>query len=246
MVRTKIDFLSFKGVTAVRGGVDSVPRRCEIAGNAIARTVYQGGYEVVIDKSGLRIGAPSPYRVVVMNCLDTAWKRHAAELRSRLRRRTGQPQDVDDMMQDLYIKALRQGSRFCDVHNARAWLFEVSRNALADRLKLKREMVQLPDDLPAALPEDAPAVDNLSACLPWVLAELSPTDREVIESCDLNGLPQAVYAAQVGLHLSAAKSRLQRARRRLRAQMTIACQVKVDASGHVEGFVPRTPLEPTA
>lgn len=177
-----------------------------------------------------------------MNCLDTAWKQHAAELRSWLRHRTSQPQDVDDMMQDLYMKALRQGSRFCDVHNARAWLFEVSRNALADRLKLKREMVELPDDLPAALPQDAAPVDNLAACLPRVLSELSPTDREVIALCDLNGLPQAVYAAQVGLHLSAAKSRLQRARRRLRAQMTLACQVKMDADGHVEGFVPRPPL----
>ena len=147
------------------------------------------------------------------------------------------------MMQDLYIKALRQGGKFCDVRNARAWLFEVTRNALADRLKLKREMVELPDDLPAALPQDAPPVDNLAACLPRVLSELSPTDREVIESCDLNGMPQADYAAQVGLQLSAAKSRLQRARRRLSAQMTIACQVKMDAAGHVEGFVARPPLE---
>jgi hypothetical protein len=45
-----------------------------------------------------------------MNCLDTAWKQHAAELRSWLCHRTGQPQDVDDMMQDQYMKALRQGS----------------------------------------------------------------------------------------------------------------------------------------
>ena len=178
-----------------------------------------------------------------MNCLDTAWKQHAAELRSWLRGRMSQPQDVDDMMQDLYIKALRPGSRFCSVQNARAWLFEVSRNALADRLKLKREMVELPDDLHAALPEDASPVDNLTACLPRVLSELSPTDREAIVQCDLNGMSQADYAAQAGLHLSAAKSRLQRARRRLRVQMTVACQVKMDAGGQVEGFVPRPPFE---
>ena len=178
-----------------------------------------------------------------MNCLDSAWQQHAAELRSWLRHRIGQPQDLDDMMQDLYIKALRQGSRFCSVQNARAWLFEVSRNALADRLKLKREMVELPDDLHATLPEDPPPVDNLAACLPRVLSELSPTDREAIVLCDLNGLSQADYAGQVGLRLSAAKSRLQRARRRLRAQMTVACQVNMDAGGHVEGFVARPPLE---
>lgn len=177
-----------------------------------------------------------------MNCLDTAWKDHAPELRSWLRRRLSQPQDVDDMMQDLFMKALRQGGKFCDVHNARAWLFEVARNALADRLKLRREMVELPDDLPAAFSEEAP-VDMLTACLPRVLSELKDSDREAIVLCDLGGMPQADYAAQTGLKLSAAKSRLQRARQRLQERMTVACQVQVDETGHIEGFVPRPPLD---
>ena len=100
-----------------------------------------------------------------------------------------QPQDVDDMMQDLFIKALGQGAKFCDIANARAWLFEVARNAMADRLKVRREMVELPDDL-ASEDADHEAVDLLSACLPRVLSELSPSDREAIDLCDLEGLPR--------------------------------------------------------
>lgn len=177
-----------------------------------------------------------------MNCLDTAWKQHAPELRSWLRQRLSQPQDVDDMMQDLFMKALRQGSQFCSVTNARAWLFEVARNALADRFKIKRELVELPDDL-ATEAEDLDAVDLLTACLPRVLSELSPTDREAIALCDLEGMSQADYAKKAGLGLSAAKSRLQRARQKMRDRMTQACQVTFDGHGHVEDFVPRPPLE---
>ena len=178
-----------------------------------------------------------------MNCLETAWTSHAPELRSWLRHRLSQPQDVDDMMQDLFMKALRQGGQFCSVRNARAWLFEVARNALADRLKLKRDMVELPEDLPAVSADEA-TVDKLTACLPRVLSELKAADREAIELCDLGGMSQADYAAQVGLNLSAAKSRLQRARERLHARMTVACQVKVDETGTVDDFVPRPPLNP--
>lgn len=177
-----------------------------------------------------------------MNCLDTAWKQHAPELRSWLRRRLSRPQDVDDMMQDLFMKALRQGNKFCDVANARAWLFEVARNVLADRFKIKRELVELPDDLSLEV-EDLDAVDLLTACLPRVLSELNPTDREAIALCDLEGMSQADYAKKTGLGLSAAKSRLQRARQKMREQMTQACQVKFDDYGHVEDFVPRPPLE---
>lgn len=172
------------------------------------------------------------------NCLTTAWASHAPELRGWLRHRLGNPAEADDLLQDLFIKALRQGERFCSVQNARAWLFEVARNTLADRLRVARATVDLPDDL-AAPANETDTVDTLTACLPRVLSELTVEDREVITLCDLQGMPQAEFAAARGLKLSAAKSRLQRARQRLKQRMTVACQVQIDDAGHVADFVPR-------
>jgi RNA polymerase sigma-70 factor (ECF subfamily) len=171
----------------------------------------------------------------------TAWHQHEAELRSWLRQRLGNPVDAEDLLQDLFIKALRQGERFCTIVNARAWLFEVARNTVADRLRLTRETVELPVNLTADA-EEAIAIDSLAACLPRVLSELSVEDREAITLCDLEGLPQAEYARLKGLSLPGAKSRVQRARKRLREQLTRACQVRFDAGGQVSDFVPRGPL----
>ena len=173
-----------------------------------------------------------------MNCLTTAWTAHEPELRGWLRRRLANPAEADDLLQDLFLKALRQGERFCSVHNARAWLFEVSRNQLADHLRVARHTVELPDDLPTRVVE-MDAVDTLTACLPRVLSELSAQDREAITLCDLQGMAQADFAAARGLSLSGAKSRVQRARQRLRAQMSQVCQVQLDEAGHVADFVPR-------
>ena len=176
-----------------------------------------------------------------MNCLMAAWHRHEAELRGWLRHRLGNAVDAEDLLQDVFLKALRQGERFCQIDNARAWLFEVARNALTDRLRLARHTVELPGDLNADA-EEAAAVDSLAACLPRVLTELSPEDREAITLCDLEGLPQDEYARRKGLSLPGAKSRVQRARKRLRAQLTQACQVRLDAAGQVSDFVPRSPI----
>jgi RNA polymerase sigma-70 factor (ECF subfamily) len=176
-----------------------------------------------------------------MTCLDTAWQQHANELRAWLRHRLPVAADADDLMQDLFVKALAQGDQFCNIVNKRAWLFEVARNALADRFRIKREMVELPEDLVAEEVANE-AVAQLSACLPRVLCELSAKDREAIDLCDLRGMSQADYAAYAGLNLSAAKSRLQRARQKMRQKMVLACQVTLDAQGHVEDFVPRPPL----
>jgi len=176
-----------------------------------------------------------------MNCLMTAWHQHEAELRGWLRHRLGNPVDAEDVLQDVFIKAMRQGQRFCAITNARAWLYEVARNALADRLRLARNTVELPEDL-STNTEEAAAVDSLAACLPRVLSELSLEDREAITLCDLEGLPQEEYARRKGLSLPGAKSRVQRARKRLREQLTQACQVRLDAAGQVSDFVPRPPL----
>jgi RNA polymerase sigma-70 factor (ECF subfamily) len=176
-----------------------------------------------------------------MNCLTTAWTAHQSELRGWLRHRVGNAALADDLLQDLFLKALRQGEHFCAIDNARAWLFEVARNLVADQLRVARDMVELPEDL-AATADETDTVDTLTACLPRVLSELSADDREAITLCDLQGMRQAEFAKAKGLSLSAAKSRVQRARLRLRAQMSQVCQVQVDDSGRVSDFVPREAL----
>jgi RNA polymerase sigma-70 factor (ECF subfamily) len=170
----------------------------------------------------------------------TAWHRHEAELRAWLRGRMGNHHDAEDLLQELFLKALRQDKKFCEIGNARAWLYEVARNAIADRLRLKKDQVELPEDLAQETDEPA-AVDSLAACLPRALSELSEEDREAITLCDLEGLNQEDYARLKGLTLPGAKSRVQRARKRLREHLSEACQVRFDAAGKVCCFVPRTP-----
>ena len=173
-----------------------------------------------------------------MSCLMSAWDKHESELRGWLRGRLSSSHDAEDMLQDLFLKAMRQDRKFCEIANARAWLFEVARNAVADRLRLKKEQVELPDDL-AAEQEETPAVESLAACLPRALSELSDEDRNAITRCDLEGMSQEDYARLNGISLPVAKSRVQRARKRLREHLSDACQVKFDAAGKVCCFVPR-------
>lgn len=174
-----------------------------------------------------------------MNCLMKAWDAHENELRAWLRSRLGNHADAEDMLQNLFLKAMRQDKHFCKLDNARAWLFQVARNALIDRLRLTKAQVELPDNLADTLDEPA-AVDSMAACLPRALSELDEDDRDALSRCDLEGMTQKDYAHLAGISLPAAKSRVQRARRRLRAHLTDACQVRFDEAGKVCCFVPRT------
>lgn len=143
-----------------------------------------------------------------------------------------------DLLQVVFLKALRQGERFCQVERARAWLFTTARHALIDHHRLQKAVVPLPEDLHSD-PEERLAVDSLTRCLPRALRELDPQDAEILRCCDLEGMTQAAYASQHGLSTPGAKSRLQRARRRLKEHLTRVCQVRRDDTGRVCCFVPR-------
>ncbi|MDK9724355.1 MAG: RNA polymerase sigma factor SigZ [Sterolibacteriaceae bacterium MAG5] len=178
-----------------------------------------------------------------MRCVTEAWQKHEAELRRFLRHRSANAAEADDLLQEVFLRALRQANGLCGIDNPRAWLFHAARNLLIDRLRLAKDQVPLPDDLAAAAEEVPPPVDGLAQCLPRVLAELSPQDREAITLCDIEGMTQGDYALRLGLTLPAAKSRVQRARLRLKTRMTEVCQVRLDAAGTVCDFVPRPPLK---
>ena len=64
-----------------------------------------------------------------------------------------------------------------------------------------------------------------------VLSELTAEDRDIIEQCDLEGVKQKDYAVAHDLSLAAVKSRLLRAREKMRARMSTACQLRFDEQG---------------
>jgi len=174
-------------------------------------------------------------------CVLRAWAASQGELRGFLRqqlRGLDAPDLADDLLHEIFLRALRQGGRFCAVDNARAWLFRVARNLLIDHQRSHHPTTDIDDEMPADTADTAP-IDQLADCLPTTLASLSPEDRDVLSRCDLGDLTLAAYAAQNGLSLPAVKSRVQRARARLRDALLTRCGVRFDAdSGQVCCFVP--------
>ena len=179
-------------------------------------------------------------------CVSAAWRAHEAELRGYLRHRLSDAQSgadaAEDLLQDVFVKAMRAGQGFCALDNPRAWLFQVARNALVDRFRMQRPTEPLADDLAETaefVEEPAAPIDALAGCVSRVLDELSTDDATILRACDLGQQTQRAFAQAHGLSLAAVKSRLLRARQRLRDRLTTVCQVSFDGSGSVSGHVPR-------
>ncbi|MFN2288800.1 MAG: sigma-70 family RNA polymerase sigma factor [Chromatocurvus sp.] len=170
---------------------------------------------------------------MAFDCVLQAWHGHQAELRGFLIGQLNEPAMADDVMQDVFFKAMREGQDFCELQNPRAWLFQVARNALTDGHRLRKRWVPVPDHLPdERAPERAP-VDELDACINRTLPDLPESDRDILQACDLGSMSQKAYAQSRELSLPAAKARIRRARERLREALVQRCDVVFDQSGSV-------------
>lgn len=137
--------------------------------------------------------------------------------------RAGNADEADDLLQEVFLQGVASGQGILLDRKRARLVVPVARNRLVDRLRLTKEQVPLPDDLLAESSLETDPVDLLSYCLPRVLSELTE-DRDVIVLCDIEGMTQKAYAERLGLPLATAKSRVQRARLRLRSQLATACK----------------------
>ncbi|PWI32584.1 RNA polymerase subunit sigma-70 [Vibrio albus] len=175
----------------------------------------------------------------VAPCLLETWHLTESQLFYWLLKQCGEETLAFDLLQETFLRALQKQKGFCDIQNQRAWLFRVAANLLTDERRQSHKLdynynFEVCDDNS----EEPPVVDSLAQCLPKALKRLPPNDKAIIESCDLNGMSQKDFAQHAGLTLPAAKSRLQRARTKLRETLKSQCQIHLDEQQRVCCFVP--------
>ncbi len=179
---------------------------------------------------------------------DELWHRLAHGLRRFLQSQLGDPELAEDVLQEVFLTLHTHRERLPEIERIDAWLFRVARNAAIDQLRRRRPI--------HALDEAGPLVDTaveapdgsmdgpdparmIGAWLGSRIQSLPPRYREVLELTELGGLSQRAVAAQLGMSHSTVKSRVQRGRDLLHADLLRCCEVELDARRHVTGFRPR-------
>jgi RNA polymerase sigma-70 factor (ECF subfamily) len=139
------------------------------------------------------------------------------------------PQAVDDLAQDTFLRALGSLHRFEGRSSARVWLLAIARRAVADSLRytaVRPRRADLPDwelAVELAQPRGLPGFDDGVALLE-LLASLPDERREAFVLTQLLGLPYAEAAELSGCPVGTVRSRVARARATLMALLAEAEQ----------------------
>ena len=159
----------------------------------------------------------------------------AADLSARLdryvRRRVSDPADAEDLLQDILVRLLssdgpRESTRLLP------WVFAVARNRIIDFYRERQRRPATSDGpIESGQDEHDTVTLDLSDALQALMAELPEQDQDVLRTVDLNGMSQKEYAVSRGLNYVTAKSRIQRARKRLRREFDRCCLIARDRRG---------------
>jgi RNA polymerase sigma-70 factor, ECF subfamily len=131
----------------------------------------------------------------------------------------GDSHELDDVLQEAYVKAFRALPRFRGESTLRTWLYRVVYNTCLDQLKLRQpEPTELGSQLDGSTADPADLVATRTA-LEEALAALAPPERAAVLLVDAEGLSYDEAAAVVGVAPGTIGSRLSRARASLRRSL---------------------------
>jgi RNA polymerase sigma-70 factor (ECF subfamily) len=139
------------------------------------------------------------------------------------------PEAAQDATQDAFIAAYRGLDRFRG-GGFRAWLFRIAANVCYDELRRRRARPVQSIDVPpregaqtVEVLSPGPTLDEmaqtaeLGAAIEQALGTLPPDQRLAVVLCDVQGLDYAEIAEVMNVSLGTVKSRLNRARSKLRS-----------------------------
>jgi RNA polymerase sigma-70 factor, ECF subfamily len=174
---------------------------------------------------------------------EQAWEAFHAPLYQFIRRRVADDAAAEDLLQDVFLKIHQHGNSLKDTRRLESWIYQITRNLLIDHYRSHRQPLTSLDagevpDLPEDLPDDD-IVGELLPCVRAMVLALPDQDRQALILTEYQGLTQKEFGERLGLSFSGAKSRVQRARERLKQELLACCHFEVDRRGHILDYQPR-------
>lgn len=159
------------------------------------------------------------------------WKQVERELKGFVFKRVKDKAVTEDIVHDVFLKVQGKIHQVRETDKVFGWIYQVTRNTIIDHYRKKSRPIEAKEiDWESGPP-------NYNDCVSNAIAELIPRlpekYRVPLELTELQNLSQIEVAEKLGLTYTAAKTRVQRARQKLREKLEEILIVKTDGYGNV-------------
>ena len=170
--------------------------------------------------------------------LEQTYNKLRGDLKSFINSRVNNNELSEDILHDVFLKAHTKIQSLKDMSKLNGWLYQIARNAITDYYRTKKPLSNIEDFDIEDKKHELPVIKKLEPTLRSFLKYLPPIYREAIVLTDFKGMTQKALAEKLNLSVSAAKSRVQRARAMLKDLFMQCCHFEFDKFGSLIDYGP--------
>lgn len=163
------------------------------------------------------------------------WEDFKEPLQHFIAARVENEHDAEDILQEILFKIHNHIGCLKEEDKLQPWIYQIARNTIADYYRRRKSgsLVPLSEDIIDEPEEVTDESREIIKCLRSMINYLPDKYRQAIILSEFEGLTQREMAEKLGLSLSGAKSRVQRARKELKGLLTDCCQFEFDRLGNI-------------
>lgn len=155
-------------------------------------------------------------------------------------RRLSRTDIVEDLTQEVFLKAVGKLSTLKSKKAFRQWLYRISFNTLVDyyRRNHKQKKIFL-HELVLASPVKSTkdhAMSEVALCLKPIIDSLPNRYREVLLLSEFEGIKHRDIAKRLKLSIPGVKSLVYRGRKMIKNKIEQCCKIELDQRKHIIGF----------
>jgi len=174
-----------------------------------------------------------------MRKIEKAWQEYNEVLLRFIHSKINSPEEAEDILSHVFSKLLMTAKNKDIPENISSWLYRVSRNSIIDYYRTRKNFTELPLHLTDEV-EESDILQELEQCLLPMINELPEKYRSTIILSEIKEKKHKEIAAELGVSLSATKSRVLRGRKMLHNSFLECCNFEENQKGNISGYEKKT------
>jgi RNA polymerase sigma-70 factor (ECF subfamily) len=159
------------------------------------------------------------------------WQKYSSALYFFILKKVKNESEANDILQNTFLKIHRKLHQLKHSEKAKAWVFQIARNEIANFYKKENKFTSALPETPDSVPEK----NDAFCCFDTFINQLPRIYKEAIELVYIKGKKQEESAEILGISLANIKARIRRSKDILKEKFIECCQYQFDKNGNLIG-----------
>jgi len=172
----------------------------------------------------------------LITSVESIWEEFSIPLKSFIKKRINNDLDVEDILQIVFLKIHNNIDNLKESNKMHSWIYTIARNTIFDFYRARQDELYiecLTEDVFTEAHDEITVNNEIAQCLKIMIQHLTEKYKQALILTEFQNLTQKELALQMGLSVSGAKSRVQRARTHLKEMLLNCCDLEKDKRGNV-------------